>query len=309
LRYPGQEIEVVVLDNCSTDNTQSLLAEIKDLRFSFFKNEENIGGTINPLKALSLASGKFAFLCLDKDYLNYQGLEDLFKSVKSDPGVIFGHCALNIKNQSQDVIYEKGYQSVKNMAYLSRHPTGFFFRTNEYINLALLQKIFVEKKPFPFYSDLINAEMAMKGKSKLINIPAFYTESKDEASKIPSFTYAPENVYFSPQNRLVEFDAYLESVQKLDLTGYELFKLTLKIYGQALMLSTFGYKNMMGDYDVCAHHRIELRKVGLSEIWKLSQNFSAHFLHKQTLVNKLQKLLIVLYGHAGFMAKSILTKW
>lgn len=308
LNYPGKEIEVVVLDNCSTDDTKHLLTKIKDTRFSFVQNDNNIGGILNPLKSLCLASGKFAFLCLDKDYLDYQSIEKLTKHLNANSEVVFGHCSLNTEKEGPAIIYEKGYPSVINMAYLSRHPTGMFYKTNEYINLTIVKKIFIEKKMFSFYPDLINAEMAMIGKSLLINLPAFYTESKDESSNIPSFTYNADDLYFSPVKRLIEFDIYLDSAQKLQLSNYELFKLIWKLYGQGLALSTFGYKNMIGDHYVCAHHRISTKKVGLLEVWKLNFAFSSYFLQKRLGINVLKKILIVLYGHTIVLAKSVLAK-
>jgi len=308
LLYTGKEIEVIVLDNCSTDNTNNLLNKIIDDRFSFVQNEVNIGGILNPLKVISLASGEFSVLCLDKDYLDYRGIEKLIKSIKIDPEVVFGHCALNIKNERQDIIYDKGFRSVMSMAYLSRHPSGMFYKTNEYNKLDILKSIFIERKNFSFYFDLINGEMAMIGKSLLINLPAFYSESKEDAVKSLSFTYDINNVYFSPAKRRIEFDAYLESVNSLELSSNEKFKLIFRLYGQGLMLSTFVYKNMMADDYVCLHNRIAKQKVGFIELWKLNFEFSLHFFKKSLIINFIQKILIILCLDVKFTAKSFLSK-
>jgi glycosyltransferase involved in cell wall biosynthesis len=308
LKYQGEEIEVLVLDNYSTDETKNLLTKITDSRLSFIQSEVNTGGILNPIKSLTLASGKFAFLCLDKDYLDYLGIKKLIKHISADENIVFGYCALNIQKESPDIIYEKGYQSVINMAYLSRHPTGIFYKTDEYINLPIVKSIFVEKKPFSFYPDLINAEMAMIGKSQLINVPAFYTESTDEARNSPSFTYDVNNLYFSPAKRLNEFNTYLDSAQKLGLVNDELIKLIWKLYRRGLLVSTFGYKKMMSDDDVCAHHKISARKVSILEIWKLNFSFASYFLKRQIKINMFKKILIVLYGHTIVLAKSVLSK-
>ncbi|PTS96259.1 hypothetical protein DBR11_19550, partial [Pedobacter sp. HMWF019] len=219
--YPGQDIEVIVLDNLSTDNTKDLLDNIKDNRFSLIQNDENIGGILNPLKCIGLASGNFALLCLDKDYLDYREIGKLIENINLDSEVVFGHCELNIKKGGQGIIYGQGYDSIINMAYLSRHPSGMFYKTSEYVNLEIVKRIFVEKRMFPFYPDLINAEMAMIGKSQLIKQPLIYTESKDEASRSPSFTYDVSNAYFLPSKRIIEFDTYIESVHKLSLPSYD----------------------------------------------------------------------------------------
>lgn len=308
LLSPSQQIEVIVLDNCSTDETKETLNKIDDKRFSFVENEQNIGGELNILKVIGLALGKFSVLCLDKDYLDYQSIEELLKRINLDSEVVFGYCTLNLQKENKDIIYDKGYSSVMNMAYSSSHPTGMFYRSSAYINLSIVKRIFSERKKFAFYTDLINAEMAMIGKSQLINLPAFYTESEEEAISSPSFTYDVSNFYFSPAKRLVEFDTYLENALKLKLSSKELFKVINKLYRKELILSTFGYKKMMDNDAVCIHHRIAKRKVSFFEIWKVNLMFSSHFLHKKIAINRFQKTFIVWKGYVILLAKLFLSK-
>jgi len=306
LSYPGEEIQVIVLDNCSTDETKMVLNKITDKRFCFCQNEENIGGVFNILKTLTLGKGKFSILCLDKDDLDQSQIDKIARKFNLDSEVVFGHFTLNIKNESSDIIYDKGYPSVLKMAYSTIHPTGIFYKTDEYKKLTILKDIFDKKKNFPFYTDIINAEMAMMGKSLLINSPIFYTEKKEDAREKPSFTYNENNLYFSPLNRRIQFDTYLEYGENLKLSNYELFKLTIRLYYQGLILSTFGYKYMKGDYDVCAHHCIASDKVSYLDMWKLSLHFCFHFIKKETAINFLQKAVIIFIGNFKFAIKIVL---
>lgn len=66
LKNEFKELEVVVNDNCSTDNTKELLAKIEDSRFSYYRNESNIGYQ-NLTVVLSKCKGKFALLMSDED--------------------------------------------------------------------------------------------------------------------------------------------------------------------------------------------------------------------------------------------------
>ncbi|GAB6011237.1 GDP-mannose 4,6-dehydratase [Viscerimonas tarda] len=70
LKYNGSDIDVVVLDNCSEDNTITLLNEITDDRFRLIQNQHNVGGIINILKALASGNSEYSFLCLDKDFVD-----------------------------------------------------------------------------------------------------------------------------------------------------------------------------------------------------------------------------------------------
>lgn len=61
-----RDFELIVIDNCSQDDSYALVEKIRDERIRLFKNEENIGlnGSLN--KGLSLAKGTYIkFLCAD----------------------------------------------------------------------------------------------------------------------------------------------------------------------------------------------------------------------------------------------------
>jgi len=48
--YP--DLEVIVADDCSTDETEAIVRKYKDIRVKYFKNEKNIGRVANYRKSL-----------------------------------------------------------------------------------------------------------------------------------------------------------------------------------------------------------------------------------------------------------------
>ena len=61
-------LEVVVVDNCSTDGTWSALQELKDARLRLVQNDTNVGLFGNFNRCLDLARGKYLrFLCSDDE--------------------------------------------------------------------------------------------------------------------------------------------------------------------------------------------------------------------------------------------------
>jgi glycosyltransferase involved in cell wall biosynthesis len=59
-------LEVLVVDNCSTDNTWDVLQEYRDERLRLVRNSENLGLVGNMNRCLELASGRYLrFLCSD----------------------------------------------------------------------------------------------------------------------------------------------------------------------------------------------------------------------------------------------------
>ena len=91
LEIESDQIEVVVNDNCSTDNTKALLGDIKDERFCYYCNDSNIGYP-NFSVALKKAKGKYALLLSDEDDIINLNLEETIKQLADAKGTAVFQC-------------------------------------------------------------------------------------------------------------------------------------------------------------------------------------------------------------------------
>ena len=74
--------ELIIVDDCSTDNTDEIVKSINDNRIIYLKNETNSGAAISRNKALREAKGRWiAFLDSDDLWKNYK-LEKQIKFMK-----------------------------------------------------------------------------------------------------------------------------------------------------------------------------------------------------------------------------------
>jgi len=297
LNHQEEDIEIVILDNHSTDDTISLLGTIKDSRLKVISNAINIGGIFNVLKVITEAKGVYSLLCLDKDFINYEEISNFIYYLKDDDDIAFGYCSLDLKQEDNNQIFKKGFSSVLNMAYLSKHPSGYFYKTETYKNSRTLKQIFTHNLKFEFNFELINAEISFTGKSKIINLPLIFTEDKIESANNPSFTYNKNNLYFAPSGRINEYKVYMSSVCELDLLEKERIKLFGLLYYKGLNASTFVYRSILSDYSICKHHGIETRKVGLKELIKIDWKFSSFFFKESLPIPLFRKILIYTYTH------------
>jgi glycosyltransferase involved in cell wall biosynthesis len=64
-----REFEILVLDNCSPDNTREVVSSLNDHRIRYFRNESNLGHLRNFNKGIAMSRGKYVWLVSADDFL------------------------------------------------------------------------------------------------------------------------------------------------------------------------------------------------------------------------------------------------
>ncbi|KQS93206.1 glycosyltransferase [Chryseobacterium sp. Leaf394] len=305
LTYKEMDIEVVVLDNCSSDNTQNALNAISDTRFVYRRNDRNIGGMPNILKSLTYGSGKYVMLCLDKDSISAEHLNVFINKIKNTK-IVAGHCSLNSTDYGNDIIYGKGFESILSFAYNSEHPSGIFILNRVLKSNSLINKIIEDYGTFAFLPELLKAEVVLSGHAARINMPLVYTETKDECAVAVSHTYKGENIYFLPSNIINTFNIYLNHISSLNLTTESKSVIINKIYNSLLLGSTLEYKNIMMDRSICSHHGLVPRKIKKKELLGIIFNFNKNFFSKKNPNNLVWKLKVVFISNLKLVFKILI---
>ena len=85
LSQSEKDIELIICDDCSTDNTNKILSDYteKDKRVHVYKNELNLGYVKNFEKAISLCSGDYIALSDQDDIWLPEHLSVLLKHLKN----------------------------------------------------------------------------------------------------------------------------------------------------------------------------------------------------------------------------------
>lgn len=82
-----QNIELVVVDDCSTDNTVEVLESIEDDRLKIYKNEKNLGMVGNWNRCLELVTGEYVKLICADDMIEKDAIEKEAKAMYRHPSV------------------------------------------------------------------------------------------------------------------------------------------------------------------------------------------------------------------------------
>lgn len=103
------DIEIVVVDDCSPDNTVDVVNSFRDTRIRYFRNKENLGVPENLNRAMSIAKGTYLVLLEDHDLLEPTYLEEAVKVMhryKSVGFVATGLITIDERGNSRELCVE-----------------------------------------------------------------------------------------------------------------------------------------------------------------------------------------------------------
>lgn len=86
-----QNIEIIVSDNCSSDDTESVVKEFRDPRIRYYRQSKNIGAVPNCNFCLEQSQGKYFLALYDDDLIDEDFISTCMEAVRphDEPGVIF----------------------------------------------------------------------------------------------------------------------------------------------------------------------------------------------------------------------------
>lgn len=89
-----QDFEIIVLDNCSSDDTEKVVKSLKSKKIKYFKNKENIIIEKNIKKSLALGQGSYLFTTGDDDFILFSDTLEKVKEILEREKV--GYIRLNL---------------------------------------------------------------------------------------------------------------------------------------------------------------------------------------------------------------------
>lgn len=272
-------IEVVVLDNGSTDDTLSILRAIKDERLVVYSNGENKGALFNMVNVLNKGRGKFLVYSTDQDHVDYTKIDDFKSFLLQQTDLAGGYCAFNSKSEEEYEIIPKGCQAVRRIGYQGRHPTGYFFNNDLIKSIKLVERFsdynFVDLFPLEFAF----AELCLMGNGAIYHTTIFTPETGALVVKHKSSTTdgKSKKAFFSPEARLKLAVSYTKHINTLQLSPRERNLLMIDTFLHGMVAATLGYRSILRNNDLCAHYYMESRDIKTPELLSIGLNFYRRF--------------------------------
>ena len=274
---PG--IEIVVLDNGSTDDTVEKLHQLADTRLAIYSNAANFGVLHNILNVLDKAKGRYAVLLLDKDRIDLTEISRFRSFLTTSPAPAFGYCEYGIQSDVDAIRCAKGFKALRRLGYLGHHPTGYFFDTALLRSINFLERFSVFSFVGHFPLDFIFAELSLIGDGAVYQRPLFTPESAEGAAQYKSIgtTASTTDAFFSPSARLQTAINFSHHAEMLPISLSQRNQLVAERFLQGLLAATLGYRSVMSNAQLCTHYHISKRVVGLSEMLSVAIRFHKVF--------------------------------
>jgi glycosyltransferase involved in cell wall biosynthesis len=276
-----QNIEVVVLDNGSTDETLSILRAIKDERLFVYSNGENKGALFNMVNVLNKGRGRFLVYSTDQDHVDNTKINQFKLFLLQQSNLAGGYCTFNPISEFKYEIFTKGYQAINKIAYQGRHPTGYFFNRSMLHSIKFVERFsdynFVDLFPLEFAF----AELCLLGDGAIYHGPIFTPETGEMVVKHKSSTTSgkSKNAFFSPESRLKLAINYTKHISTLQLLTRERDMLIINTFFNGLVAATLGYRTILRSNDLCLHYYMDCREMKIIELISISLNFYKQFVN------------------------------
>lgn len=239
--WAGDEIEVVVSDNHSIDNTQELLRGIDDSRLKYFRNEQNLGAAFNTHLSFLRATGKYAYLTSDEDDLILAEIPYLLEFFNNHPDVsvfIGGGDLTYTHKRFPDAVYTSPFEALKAVAFQTRYMTGIIMNQQQYAKQ--LANITFEESAYKWdaYSFMYAIAKLCCCGDVVTSSHLLFHQPRLTMTDITNNARGDGIYYYEPQGRINQMHTWARAICELPITDYEKQHMVIKIIFDTISLTT-----------------------------------------------------------------------
>ncbi len=170
IKYKGNDIEIIVSDDCSTDDIKGMVDSFNDERLKYCRTVKNGGHDLNILNAIEKSSGEFVLILRSRDTLIPKCIPQILKILDMNADVAY--CVFSAIDEEgkgklffSDKRYTKGSQAIMAHSKLFVHPSGNIYK-RRFLDIDKLRNAINESFNHKFgfaVHQLIRMELACNG--------------------------------------------------------------------------------------------------------------------------------------------------
>lgn len=276
LSYNGDEIEVVVVDNASEDNSVNKLKRILDKRLKIVVNEENIGPFRNFYKALATGEGRYIMLLHEGDDIVVENLPVYLEFLRNSEYDI-------IKNAYKNMEHVSGAVSGAKMQYYGKifsHHGQIVYKRDSFLKIEPMECSFDSSfcaYPYFVWETQMLAMYPIYSKRSYINgeIEIIRILEKRIPSRTRSYVNKKAPSSYTFENAVYMFDKQIGLLRKLYVEDRYFSRLCCNLYRGDLFCGTNWFYEHMKNPEMKQRYMPEIEEPEIDYL-KLNNNFLNH---------------------------------
>ena len=259
-QYKGNDIEIVVSDDGSTDGIEDVVKVFADDRIKLYQNNTRKGQDLNILAGIKKCVGEYIYLFRTKDFVIPETIPKIISECCNGYSFITG-TAINEDGKiiegswyKEDETIEKGLDALQRHYKLYIHPSGFLFK-RDFVDADYFEDFLnkeADTKHFVFLSDMIRLRLSQCGDYRLLKETTWiYTQRSDTVSANVGKKFIHDFEY-----NYMSFEVEFKYSNEL-LNGYERSYSAARIFGNYLKLCTWSQIDMYSNEEYVRHHNLD----------------------------------------------------
>lgn len=202
LNQTYRHIEIIVSDNCSSDNTGEIVSSYRDPRIRYFRHDVNIGANNNFNFCLEKAQGAYFLLLHDDDAIDPDLIEVCMQKAgyRTDIGLILTGTRVidgegSIKNESQNLVGQAPLEDLFFSWFAGKTP---LYLCSSLFNTMRLREIGGFRSRTNLYQD-VAAEFQLAARYGRLDVPdvkaSFRRHTNNMGSAARVFDWCEDSLY------------------------------------------------------------------------------------------------------------------
>lgn len=287
--YEGKDIEIVVNDDCSSEDLQEVVNSLNDDRIKYYRNSINLGHDLNILQSFKNSKSKYAYLLRSRDCLVPDAISSIIKRIKQNPDVSYLTGSAIDEDGKTRLFYRKnlkyshGKAALDAHKWLYVHPSGSLYAIH-LLDLDRLERFmesqFTHKYGFVIHT-MIRLELALCGDFEIMSEFIWQYTHTVRASDIAVNSAENKESVYSPRLSLERFYTEMKWANLIVPDHYKtgVFKTITKLY---LMMVTWEFKLINEEPSMHKHYNTKKMCFSIKEerrnFFKLAKIFSMEFI-------------------------------
>lgn len=272
LTYQGDDIEIIINDDNSTDDILSIVNGFNDQRIKYFKNETNLGHDLNIISCFKHCSTNYAYLFRTRDYPLVESIDKIVETLQEHKDISFLTGGAIYEDGKQRFTY-KGVFTTDSKECLELHKKVYIHPSGFIYNLSLLDidklESFIKKNVPHRFGFLVHRiariELATHGGFCLLPFNTWvYSDTSLSKDKAVNASKDKESIY-SAKYELERARCEFWWIKEIGLDDEQKESILPWIYEKYLFAVTWGLLTKNNDVALQQHYSYKKEKISVKQ--------------------------------------------